>query len=189
MRLCGFFFDRMVMMWVKVSDALDRMYLLGLYGAALLLVTLCLLVLYSILARLVGTFAGGATDFAGYVMATGTFMALAYTFRSHGHIRVSLIIGNFAGAPRRAITIFCLGVMSLVTGFLAFYMCRLTLDSYEWGERSEGADAILMWIPQTPVAIGAILFFIAVFHTFLLSVFRYELVTPETAKDEGPHEI
>jgi TRAP-type C4-dicarboxylate transport system permease small subunit len=176
-------------MWVKVSDTLDRVYLVGVYGAALLLVTLCLLVLYSIVARLLGLYAGGATDFSGYVMATSTFMALAYTFRSHGHIRVALIIQNFVGARRRAIEVFCLAFMSWVTGFMAFYMVRLTLDSYEWQERSEGADAILMWIPQTPVAVGSILFFIAVFHTFLLSIFQYDLVNPETNKDEGPNEV
>jgi TRAP-type C4-dicarboxylate transport system permease small subunit len=176
-------------MWVKFSDALDRLYKGGAYAAALLLVFLCLLVLYSILARLIGTFAGGTTDFAGYVMATSTFMALAYTFRSHGHIRVSLVIQRLVGTQRRMVEVFCLGFMSAVTGFIAFYMVRLALDSYEFGERSEGADAILMWIPQTPVAVGSILFFMAVFHTFLLSLFKYELVDPDQNKDEGPNEI
>jgi TRAP-type C4-dicarboxylate transport system permease small subunit len=87
------------------------------------------------------------------------------------------------------VEVFCLGFMSAVTGFIAFYMVRLALDSYEFGERSEGADAILMWIPQTPVAVGSILFFMAVFHTFLLSLFKYELVDPDQNKDEGPNEI
>ena len=176
-------------MWLKFSDKLDRIYKLGIYGAALLLVLLCLLVLYSILARLIGAFAGGASDVAGYVMATSTFMALAYTFRSHGHIRVSLFIQRLMGARRRAVEVFCLGFMSAVTGFIAFYMIRLAVDSYEFGERSEGADAILMWIPQTPVALGSLLFFIAVFHTFILSVFHYDLINPEARSDGGTNEV
>ena len=176
-------------MWHKLSNALDTLYRLGGYGAGLLLVLLCGLVLYSIVARMIGLFAGGASDFAGYVMATSTFMALAYTFRSNGHIRVALIVQRFGGSTRRSIELFCLGFMSAITAFIAFYMVRLAVDSYEFGERSEGADAVLMWIPQTPVAVGAVLFAIAALHTFLLAVFDYDQVNPEISGHEGPSEI
>ena len=150
-----------------IGRFLDRVYRLAAYLAGALLVFLTLLVLYSIVARLIGTFSGGASDMAGYVMATCTFMALPYTFRSHGHIRVSLLVNRFQGSKRRFIELFALGYMSLLTAYLAWYMTRLALDSFEFGERSEGADAILLWIPQTPVAVGAILFAVAVFHTFI----------------------
>lgn len=150
-----------------IGKLLDRVYRLAAYLAGALLVFLTLLVLYSILARLIGTFSGGASDMAGYVMATCTFMALPYTFRSQGHIRVSLLVNRLQSGKRRLAEIFALGYMSLLTGYLAWYMTRLALDSYDFGERSEGADAILLWIPQTPVAIGAILFAVAVFHTFI----------------------
>lgn len=150
-----------------LGKMLDQVYRLAAYLAGALLVFLTLLVLYSILARLIGTFSGGASDMAGYVMATCTFMALPYTFRSHGHIRVSLLVNRLPAARRRGAEIFALGYMTLLTGYLAWYMARLAIDSFEFGERSEGADAILLWIPQTPVAIGALLFAISVFHTFV----------------------
>ena len=152
---------------MTIGKFLDGVYRLSAYLAGALLVFLTLLVLYSILARLIGTFSGGASDMAGYVMATCTFMALPYTFRSHGHIRVSLLVNRLSGVKRRRAELFALGYMSLLTGYLAWYMTRLALDSYEFGERSEGADAILLWIPQTPVAIGAVLFAISVLHTFI----------------------
>ena len=176
-------------MFRSLSNALDFIYRVGGFGAGLLLILLCTLILYSILARLVGLYAGGATDVAGYVMATSTFLALAYTFRSNGHIRVSLLIQHIAGAGRRAIEIFCLGFMSVIACFIAFYMTRLTIDSYEFGERSEGADAILLWIPQTPVAAGSILLMVAVVHTLLQALFDYAAIDPELGKDEGPSEI
>jgi len=176
-------------MFRKISDALDVVYRIGGYAAGVLLILLCVLVLYSIAARLLGLFAGGATDFAGYVMATSTFMALAYTFRSDGHIRVALLIQKLGGTKRRAIEIFCLGFMSAITAFIAFYMTRLMLDSYDFGERSEGADAVLLWIPQSPVAAGAILLFIAVAHTFLQAIFDYDAINPELSTNEGPNEI
>lgn len=176
-------------MFRQISKLLDIVYRIGGFGAGILLIFLCLLVLYSILARLFGLYAGGATDVAGYVMATSTFLALAYTFRSKGHIRVSLLIQNIGGAKRRAIEIFCLGFMSLVTSFVAYYMTRLAVDSYDFGERSEGADAVLLWIPQTPVAIGSTLLAISVIHTLLQQIFDQEAIDPKQGQNEGPSEI
>nr|WP_321444141.1 TRAP transporter small permease [uncultured Cohaesibacter sp.] len=173
----------------QISRFLDRIYLLGAWGAGLLLVLLCCLVLYSILARQIGLFAGGASDVAGYVMATSTFMALAYTFRSEGHIRVTLLTQRFFGAARRGFELWAHFVISCVACFLAYYMVRLMLDSYEYGERSEGADAILLWIPQTPVVIGSILFAIATIHVLLIALFNYREIDPERVADGGPQEV
>ncbi len=172
-----------------LRSTLDKVYLIGAWLSGLLLILLCGLVIWSILARVVGVFAGGATDVAGYVMATSTFMALSYTFRSQGHIRVALLIQNLMGTTRRIFELWCLGVLSAISVFLAWYMARLAIDSWEFGERSEGADAILMWIPQTPVAVGSALFALAVVHTFLEAVFDYDSVDPNKRDDEGPTEI
>lgn len=168
---------------------LDRIYLLGAYLSGLLLVLLCALVVWSILARILGVFAGGATDVAGYVMATSTFMALAYTFRTQGHIRVAFLIQKMTGAKRRALEYWCLGILSAVSLYLAYYMIALARESYAWGDRSEGADAILLWIPQTPVALGSALFALAVVHSFLEAVFDYAAVDPDRKSGEGPNEI
>lgn len=176
-------------MFRNVSRALDRLYLIGAAASGVLLVLLCCLVLYSISSRLFGFFAGGATDVAGYVMATSTFLALAYTFRSQGHIRVALLIQKLTGETRRKFEVACLAIMSAITLFMAFYMIRLCYDSWDFGERSEGADAILIWIPQLPVAIGATLLAFAVVHTFLQSLFDYDAINPETGEQEGPNEI
>jgi len=45
----------------------------------------------------------------------------------------------------------------------------MLIISYKFQERSEGADEILIWIPQTSVAIGSTIFFISVFHQFILT--------------------
>lgn len=166
----------------NIGRFLDRIYLAGAWLSGALMVLLCLLVLWSIFARVVGTFAGGATDVAGYVMATSAFMALAHAFRAHAHIRVAIVVERLHGRTRRVAEVVCLGVTTAVTGFLALYMTRLTLDSHAFGERSEGADAILLWIPQTPVAAGSILFAVAVAHTFVEA-----LAGAEPAPSEAGH--
>ncbi|WP_162798534.1 TRAP transporter small permease [Sulfitobacter sp. SK012] len=173
----------------SISKILDGIYRIGAVVSGALLILLCCLVLYSISSRMFGFYAGGATDVAGYVMATSTFMALAYTFRTQGHIRVALLIQNLQGSRRGMVEILGLGVMSIVMTFLAFYMYRLVYDSWDFGERSEGADAILMWIPQLPVAVGAFLLAVSVVHTLIQAVFDYDAVNPETSEHEGPNEV
>ena len=172
-----------------VRRGLDHVYLGCVWLSGLLLIGLCLLVLWSILARLIGVYAGGATDVAGYVMATSTFTALAYAFRTDGHIRVALLIQRAMGARRRKLETVCLGIMAAITAFLALYMGRLCYDSWDFGERSEGADAILLWIPQLPVAVGSAVFAVAVFHTFLEALFDYDAVNPERVVAGGPNEV
>ena len=46
----------------------------------------------------------------------------------------------------------------------------MLIISYKFQERSEGADEILIWIPQTSVAIGSSIFFISVLHQLILSI-------------------
>lgn len=160
----------------RLSRILDLAYLAGAWLAGAMMVCLAGLILYSVLARLLGLYSGGANDVAGYAMATSTFLALAYGFRSGGHIRVVLAISKLPRGGRRAAEYWCLGLMSAISVFLATYMVRLLLDSYKWEDKSQGADAILLWIPQLPVAIGAVLFAVAVIHTLAEAVFDYERV-------------
>ena len=168
-----------------LSNALDVVYRIAGFLAGLLLILLCCLILYSIAARLLSLYAGGAADVAGYVMATSTFMALAYTFRSHGHIRVQLLVQRLSSPIRRGVEVFSLAFMSGIAVFIAWYMTRLAYDSCDFGERSQGADAILMWIPQAPVAAGAWLLAVAVVHTLIQAIFDYDAVNPEHATGPG----
>jgi TRAP-type C4-dicarboxylate transport system permease small subunit len=171
-------------MWRRISNGLEAVYTFAGYGAAVLLVFLCGLILYSVLARLLSLYLGGVNDLAGYVMATSTFMALSYTFRSNGHIRVGLVIQRFTGSTRRGLEIACLAIMAAVIWFFAFYMGRLVYFAFIFGERSEGADATPLWIPQTPVALGSALFAIAVTHSLIQALFDYDSINPETASGE-----
>ncbi len=136
------------------------------------------LVLTSIISRLLSVFIAGVTEFAGYSMAACVFFGMAYTFRSGGHIRVTLFTSRMTGRVRRINEIWCLGAMAVVVTYLAYYLCELTYVSWDFGEISEGGDAIPLWIAQTPVAFGSAVFAICTVHTFLKS-----LVAPETLSE------
>ena len=98
------------------------------------------------------------------------FFALAYTFVEGGHIRITLFLEKLSGLKKKIIEIWCLSIGSFFSGYLAFYFIKMLVISYKFQERSEGADEILIWIPQTSVAIGSIIFSISVFHHLILVI-------------------
>ena len=69
--------------------------------------------------------------------------------------------------------VWCLSVASFFAGYMAFYFIKMLTISYKFQERSEGADEILIWIPQTSVAIGSTIFFISVFHQLIITIKKY----------------
>ena len=57
-----------------------------------------------------------------------------------------------------------------------YYLLKeLLFISIKFEERSEGADEILIWIPQASVAIGSFIFFICVFHHLVFSVLNKKI--------------
>ena len=103
-------------------------------------------------------------------MAASSFFALSYTFVEGGHIRITLFLEKLSGYKKNLIEIWCLSIASYFSGYLAYYFIKMLIISYKFQERSEGADEILIWIPQTSVAIGSTIFFISVFHQLILTI-------------------
>ena len=68
---------------------LDRLYLAGGVIAGICLVLMALLILAQIVARWFGVIVPSTEDFSGFLLAAASFLALAYTLRSGGHISVA----------------------------------------------------------------------------------------------------
>ena len=146
---------------------LNKLYKFSGYIAAFFLILVAVFILIGISSRIFGFYIRGLAEYSGYCMASASFFALAYTFVEGGHIRITLFLEKFSGLKKRLIEIWCLSVSSFFSGYLAFYFVKMLIISYKFQERSEGADEILIWIPQTSVAIGSTIFFISVFHKFI----------------------
>lgn len=151
--------------FLRLCRALDRLYTVAGYMAALSLVTLACLVLASILTRLVSVYVPGLSEFSGYAMAAASFLAMAHTLRRGEHIRVGMLLAQLKGRARRIGILWCLTAASAIAVWFAWYLVRLTWTSWRFEERSEGADAILLWIPQTAVSVGATILAIAFVHS------------------------
>tara|TARA_Y100000992_G_scaffold296442_1_gene258658 strand:+ start:139 stop:621 length:483 start_codon:yes stop_codon:yes gene_type:complete len=153
-----------------LDKKLNKFYKLSGYVAAFFLILVAVFILVGVSSRIFGFYIRGLAEYSGYCMASASFFALAYTFVEGGHIRITLFFEKFSGFKKKLIEIWCLSVASFFSGYLAFYFIKMLIISYKFQERSEGADEILIWIPQSSVAIGSSIFFISVLHQFILTI-------------------
>ncbi|MFC2967086.1 TRAP transporter small permease [Acidimangrovimonas pyrenivorans] len=106
-------------------------------------------------------------EFTGYFLAASTFLALAYTLRGGGHIRVTLAIQFMPRALRRAVEALVLAAAAGMTGFAAWHMILYVHDSWSYGDMSPGMVPVPIWIPQTPLALGLTILAIALVDDLL----------------------
>ena len=147
---------------------LNKLYKFSGYIAAFFLILVAVFILIGISSRIFGFYIRGLAEYSGYCMAAASFFALAYTFVEGGHIRITLFLEKVSGIKKKILEIWCFIIASFYSGYLAFYFIKMLKISYEFQERSEGADEILIWIPQTSVAVGSTIFFMCVFHQLIL---------------------
>ena len=159
-------------MFCKIDNYLRILYRLSGYVAAFFLILVATFILTGIASRIFGFYIRGLAEYSGYSMAASSFLALAYTFGEKGHIRITLFLEKSKGNFRRILELWCLFVATFFSGFLSYYFIKMLIISIEFGERSEGADEILIWIPQLSLAVGSTIFFICVMHNFILSILK-----------------
>ena len=159
-------------MFESLDKNLNKLYKVSGYIAAIFLIFVAVFILIGISSRIFGFYIRGLAEYSGYCMASASFFALAFTFVEGGHIRITLFLEKLSGSKKKLIEIWCLIIASFFSGYLAFYFSKMLFISYKFQERSEGADEILIWIPQTSVAIGSLVFFICITHQLILTTFN-----------------
>ena len=158
---------------LKVIDKnLRKFYKFSGFIASVFLVFVAIFILIGISSRIFGFYIRGLAEYSGYCMAAATFFALAYTFVEGGHIRITLFLEKVSITKKNILELWCLIVATYFSGYLAYYFVKMLIVSYKFQERSEGADEILIWIPQTSVALGSVIFFTCVFHQLILKFFN-----------------
>ena len=159
-------------MLCKIDIYLRNLYRLSGYIAAIFLILVATFILTGIASRIFGFYIRGLAEYSGYCMAASSFLALAYTFGEKGHIRITLFLEKSNKSIRRFLELWCLSASTVFSGFLSFYFIKMLIISIKFQERSEGADEILIWIPQVSVALGSTIFFICVLHNFILLILK-----------------
>ncbi len=157
---------------------LDRIYNVAGGIAALSILAICLVVsaqvMLNILARLGGPNLSftipSYADFAGFFLATATFMAMAFTLRAGVHIRVNLLVQNLPTNIRWLLELFVLGLGAAIAGYATWFSAKLLGESYHYGDMSPGIIAIPLWIPQMAMVFGLGLLTVAFIDTLIEAI-------------------
>ncbi len=161
-----------------MRQLLDHLYRLTGAIAAVSILGICLVVsaqvMLNILARLGGPSLSftipSYADFAGYLLSTASFMALAYTLRQGSHIRVNLFVQRMAPRPKWIFELTTLSLSVAMTCYATWYAVGLLLESIEYGDTSTGIVAIALWIPQSAMVAGLCLLTVAFIDTLVESL-------------------
>ena len=138
-----------------LSDGISR---LAAYVAAVLIFAIAGLILSEIVARtFFNVSLSFAWEYASYCMATAVFLGAAFTLRTGGHVRVSLLSATVPPVVARAIellaTVFAVGI----TAFVAYALVMFAWQSGVTGRTSATIDETPLVIPQGLMAFGACL--------------------------------
>jgi len=109
-------------------------------------------------------------DFSGFMLAAATFLAMPYTFRSGGHIKVSLVTARLPRNARLIAEIAALIAASLLTVFAVYFIWVLVAESIHFGDVSTGTIPIPLWIPQSAMGIGMTLLGVAVIDSLIQTI-------------------
>ena len=139
---------------------LDGLYAVCGYIAAAFLLAILTIIVANMGARWTGMVFPGSTDYAGYCMATASFLAMAYALGKGAHIRVSLFLAAL-GRHRFWGEIWALTVGSIIGVYLAYFAIKGAYWSYKLHDISQGQDATPLWIPQLSMAFGATILAVA----------------------------
>lgn len=135
---------------------LDRIYDVSAVGSALCLVALLVVIVAQMAARWSGVEFPGSTQYAGYLMASASFLAFAHTLNRGAHIRVSLLLTGL-GRHRFWGELWAMLIGTAASSYLAWYAVNTVYWSYRLHDVSQGQDATPIWIVQIPMAFGAVL--------------------------------
>jgi TRAP-type C4-dicarboxylate transport system permease small subunit len=100
-------------------------------------------------------------DLAGYLLAAASFLALAPTWRSGGHIRVTLALDRLPERHAFRAEVWGVSVAVGITAFLAFHVCGLGVESWRYGDVSPGLVPVPLWLPQSVMALGLVILMVA----------------------------
>ncbi|OHC70409.1 MAG: C4-dicarboxylate ABC transporter substrate-binding protein [Rhodocyclales bacterium RIFCSPLOWO2_02_FULL_63_24] len=166
-----------------MRHVLDRIYGAAAWMAALFMIGTLAMILLSVSGRLLDFHIRGTDAYAGYCMAAAAFLALAHTLKHGEHIRVTLILDHAGPRLRHALELWSHAAGLFCAVLLAWFALRLAWQSFQFNDISQGTDATPLWIPQLGMALGTVIFAVAIADE-LVAVLRGDKLRHRAADGE-----
>lgn len=153
-----------------MRPVLNALYRASAVLACLFLIAIAFLTLLSVVARVFDLAIYSLDEFAGWSMAASTFLGLASTLRNNEHIRVSLLLERLSPGRRRFAEFACLLFATAFMCMFGWQTASSVIMSYDFGEVTQGMVPVPFWIPQSSMAIGAVIMFVALADDLISSM-------------------
>jgi TRAP-type C4-dicarboxylate transport system permease small subunit len=162
--------------------ALDITYSTSLWLAIICLILIASLVGLQVGARLIDTLLRAAnlprtnfvilslSEIAGYLLAAGSFLALAGTLKGGSHIRVTMLINNVSPRIRTALEAGALLFGAIGTSYATWHLYQFAYTSWRFNEVSSGLVPVPLVYPQGAMVLGAAILAIAFLDEFVTTV-------------------
>ncbi|MGJ8529995.1 TRAP transporter small permease [Maritalea sp.] len=180
-----------------MRTVLDRIYLAAGSLSAICILAICAIVTmqvaFNLITKLLGTqFAytiPSYADFAGFLLAAASFLALSYTLKHDGHIRVTLFRDMIKGPIGHLIEIVTLLICAAGAAFMTYSMFGHLMESIEYSDVSTGIVPIPLWIPQSALLLGLALFALALIDNTVVAIMGKKASSPIDNIEEEHHDV
>lgn len=150
--------------------ALDGLYIVSAYVGAAFVVAIGVLITAQVVGRELGVQVVGADDLTAWSVVAAGFLPLAYTYRTAGHIRVTLLVDQNRGTTRRIWEIVVMAIALFFVGFLCYSAFDMIRDAIRFGDMTQGLIVIPMFIPQLSMPIGTLILVIAIIDDLVVAM-------------------
>jgi TRAP-type C4-dicarboxylate transport system permease small subunit len=162
-----------------MRTALDRLYRVSGWLAALCLVAIALMVGAQLLGRIAdgvmrlagvrpyGFIVEGLAEIAGYLLAASSLLALAPALKAGAHIRITMLLAALGERARRGFELAAVGASLAFVAYMAWRTLLLTIDSWRFNEVSHGLVPLPLAYPQAAMSVGLLIFTVALVDELL----------------------
>ncbi len=147
---------------------LDGVYKAAGAMAALMVLAVAVLMIGQSVLREFHVRTGAVNDVVAWCCAAAAFLAMAHSFKHGDFVRVTLTLEQLSEPHRRKLEMGALAIGSIAVGYLAFWACRFTYESWEFNDIAQGLLPIPLWIPQSSFALGSVLLLVAVLDELVI---------------------
>jgi TRAP-type C4-dicarboxylate transport system permease small subunit len=130
---------------------------------------ICVLMIVQTMGRHLGFSTGATNDVVAWLCAAAAFLTMAHAFKHGDFVRVTLVLEKVSPATRQRLELACLLVAAVAVGYLTWWACRFTFESWQFNELAQGLWAIPIWIPQMSFAAGSFLFLVAILDELVIA--------------------
>lgn len=112
--------------------------------------------------RKLGINTGATIDVVAWLCAAAAFLTMAHAFKHGDFVRVSLVLEKLPARWCARLEVMSLVLATVAIGYLAYWACVFTYESWAMKELAQGLWALPLWIPQMSFVVGSLLFWLAV---------------------------